>query len=109
MQELEKWNLSQWQERKTIWAAQILLITNLVYYIGKDFWRNLESMSGFRIYRGILLCDGIVLVGVLLGYCAKLILGKKEEGVFIRGVKICFLLLLMLGLLGFMDTLLFFQ
>lgn len=112
MQEYEKMadklGFVNWQERKTVFAAELLLAVHLVYALGNGFWHRLETILGVRIYLGILICDSILLLGVLLAYCIRIVTGHEEEGVFVKGVKICFLLMLVFGVLGFLNTLILF-
>lgn len=112
MQEYEKLadklNFVNWQERKPVFAAELLLMAHLVYALGSSFWHRLETILGVKIYMGILICDSLLVLGVLLICCIRIVTAHEEEGIFIRGVKLCFLLLLVFGVLGFLNTLILF-
>lgn len=108
MQEYKKLGLINWQERKTALIAEGLLAIHLIYFLGNGFWKRMETILGMRIYLGILLCDGVFLLGLLSVCCIRLVTKHQEEGIFIRSIKLCVLLLIGFGVLGFLDTLLFF-
>lgn len=107
MQEYEKINLINWRERKIIYAAEILLAIHLIYFAVNHFGGSAQIIWGRRIYLGILFCDCIFLLG-FLGGCGLRVLRQTEEGIFIKSVKICFLLLLIFAILSFFNTLLLF-
>lgn len=104
----EKLSPASWQDHKPLFAGELLLAAHLAYALGNGFWHRLETLSGVRIYLGILICDSLLILAVLLACCVRIVTGHKEEGVFIKGVKLCFLLLLAFGVLGFLNTLILF-
>lgn len=112
MQEYEKladkMSFGSWQEKKPVFAAELLLAIHLVYALGSSFWHRMETILGVKIYLGILICDSLLILGVLAAWCVRIIMRREDEGIFIRGVKLCFLLLLIFGVLGFLDTLILF-
>lgn len=55
-------------------------------------------------YIQILIVFCVLFLGLLAAGCVKVMVSRKGEGIFIKSIQICFLLLMFFEVLGFMNT-----
>lgn len=98
----------EWINRQMKGIAVFLILSQLFYIGGKGVWAQLERLWSTRIFLGVLTCDSILLI-IFLGFAGvRLLLVKREDGMILRGALLCFLLLLIFGILSFLSNLLLF-